>query len=82
MKTHRHCTCDGSACYVTVQSLEIFASLRRELTREGHLRPPHIFLHPSLPAEDLPRLQRTVEQLGGEVAASEGARSLQALTVR
>ncbi len=54
------------------QNLEILATLRRELVREGHLRQPHVFLHPSLPAADVQRLQRTVEQLGGELAASEG----------
>jgi len=57
------------------QNLEILASLRRELTRAGHLRAPHVFLHPSLPAEDRQRLQRIVEQLHGEVAASERAQS-------
>jgi len=57
------------------QNLEILASLRRELTRAGHLRAPHVFLHPSLPAEDRQRLQRIVEQLHGEGAASERAQS-------
>lgn len=60
-------------CPVSPQNLEILASLRRELVRGGYLRMPHVFLHPSLPAAEVPRLQRTVEQLGGEVAASEGA---------
>lgn len=54
------------------QNLEILASLRRELMRAGHLRPPRVCLYASLPAGELPRLQRTVEALGGELAASEG----------
>ena len=64
-----HLPCDPA------QNLEILASLRRELTRAGHLRAPHVCLHPSLPAEDRQRLQRIVEQLHGEVAASERAQS-------
>jgi len=64
-----HLPCDPA------QNLEILASLRRELARAGHLHTPHVTLHPSLPAEDRQRLQRIVEQLHGEVAASERAQS-------
>ena len=53
--------------------------MRRELIRAGHLRPPRVCLHASLPAGELPRLQRTVEALGGELAASEGAGSHQGI---
>ena len=74
-----HTVHPDAPCNPCWQNLEILASLRRELIRAGHLRPPRVFLQPSLPVGELPRLQRAVEALGGELAASEGRSSLEEL---
>jgi hypothetical protein len=57
------------------QNLDMLAHIRRELQREGYLKPPKAHLHASCSA-DAPRLQRIITQLGGELMASESARVL------
>ena len=54
------------------QNLDILAQVRRELQKEGYLKTPKVFIHPAC-SGDMPRLQRIVSQLGGELMPSESA---------
>ena len=66
---------DGSEYYMgcaAAQNLDILAQVRRELQKEGFLKTPKVFIHPAC-SGDMPRLQRIVSQLGGELMPSESA---------
>jgi hypothetical protein len=54
--------------------MDILSQVRRELQREGYLKAVRVFIHPTC-SGDMPRLQRIVGQLGGELMPSESART-------
>lgn len=55
-----------------MQNMEMLVLIRRELQREGYLKAVKVFIHPSC-SGDMPRLQRIISQLGGELMPSESA---------
>lgn len=54
------------------QYVELFGRIRSELLRAGHVRTPHVYVHPSNGAA-VPRLQEVVRGLKADVAQSEGS---------
>ncbi|CAL8469788.1 g9330 [Coccomyxa elongata] len=52
------------------ENLDFLSQIRRELQREGYLKTPKVFIHSSC-SGDMPRLQRIIGQLGGELMPSE-----------
>lgn len=59
-------------CAAAAQNLDILAQVRRELQKEGYLKTPKVFIDPTC-SGDMPRLQRIVSQLGGELMPTESA---------
>ena len=57
---------------LAVQHVEFLSQIRRELQREGYIKTPKVFIHPSC-SGDMPRLQRIIDQMGGELMPSESA---------
>lgn len=57
---------------LALQNLEFLSQIRRELQREGYVKTPKVFIHPSC-SGDMPRLQRIVDLMGGELMPSESA---------
>ena len=53
-----------------MQNVNIWSSIRAALHREGHLKAPRVHVHSSCQQAD--QLQRTVAEMGGEVAHSAG----------
>ncbi len=63
---------DLNGGFLAVQNLEFLSQIRRELQREGYLKSPKVFIHSSC-SGDMPRLQRIIGQMGGELMPSESA---------
>ena len=72
-----HCQDSSAQCLqhalLGLQNLDTLALIRRELQKEGYLKTPKVFIHPAC-SGDMPRLQRIITQLGGELMPSESAR--------
>lgn len=54
-----------------MQNVNIWSSIRAALHREGHLKAPRVHVHSSC-GQQADQLQRTVADMGGEVAQSAG----------